>query len=173
MTPHHTSPMTETETSQDQEPLTLAGLHIDVLAGAFSWYIRSLDSVVSRDLDQRMGHLDVAKGKGKITALLLVDRYPGVRPSQIAEVLMRDRPATGRIIDTLVKAGDIRRETDAVDQRAQALFITEKGHALADQVRSIIRQQEEEFFDFIEPEDREVFMRMLKRAYLNMRKKLE
>ncbi|MCA0043489.1 MarR family winged helix-turn-helix transcriptional regulator [Celeribacter litoreus] len=173
MTTDRTPPMTDTDRTHDEEPLTLAGLQIDVLAGAFSWYIRSLDFVVSRDLDQRMGHLDVAKGKGKITALLLVDRYPGVRPSQIAEVLMRDRPTTGRIIDALVKAGDIRREADADDQRAHALFITERGHEVAEQVRNVIQLQEDEFFDFIEPEDREVFMRMLKRAYLNMRKKLE
>lgn len=155
------------------EPITIAGLQIDVLDGAFSWYIRSLDSVVSRDLDQRMAHLDVAKGKGKITTILLVDDYPGVRPSQVAEVLMRDRPATGRIIDHLVKAGDIRREVAPEDQRAQALYITEQGHAMAQEVREIIRAQEEEFFDFIAPEDRAEFMRMLKRAYLNMREKLK
>lgn len=167
--------MTKAPSDQDvldiDAPITIGGLHVDVLDGAFSWYIRSLDSAVSRDLDERMAHLDVAKGKGKITALLLVDDYPGVRPSQIAEVLMRDRPATGRIIDALVKAGDIRRETDTEDQRAQALFITERGHAVAEEVRQIIRVQEEEFFDFIAPDDRREFMRMLKRAYLNMRKK--
>jgi len=154
-------------------PIVVAGLHIDVLEGAFSWYIRSLDSVVSRDLDRRMEHLDVARGKGKITALLLVDDYPGVRPSQIAEVLMRDRPATGRIIEMLVKAGDIERKVAEGDQRAQALYITEKGHALAQTVREIVREQEEEFFDFIDADDREQFMRILKRTYLNMRKKLK
>ncbi|NVO23328.1 MarR family winged helix-turn-helix transcriptional regulator [Donghicola mangrovi] len=155
------------------EPFTVAGLRIDVLDEAFSWYIRSIDTVVSRDLDQRTAHLDVAKGKGKITTLLLVDGYPGIRPSQIAEVLMRDRPATGRIIDHLVKAGDIRRESDEDDQRAQSLFITEKGSALAQEVRDIIRTQENDFFDFIPPEDRQEFMRVLKRAYINMRNKLK
>lgn len=160
-------------TPNEDVPITVAGLRIDVLEGAFSWYIRSLDSVASQDLDRRTAHLDVAKGKGKITALLLVDDYPGIRPSQIAEVLLRDRPATGRIIDHLVKAGDMRRETSAEDQRAQSLFITEKGHALAQEVRQIIRAQEEEFFDFIAPEDRLELMRMLKRAYLNMRNKLK
>ncbi|SFJ21457.1 MarR family winged helix-turn-helix transcriptional regulator [Celeribacter neptunius] len=168
-----TAQNTGSDRPEEDQPITLAGLHIDVLDGAFSWYIRSLDSVVSRDLDRRTAHLDVAKGKGKITALLLVDDYPGIRPSQIAEVLMRDRPATGRILDNLVKAGDIRREADAEDQRAQALHITDKGHALAEEVREIIRAQEEEFFDFIAPEDRVQFMRILKRTYLNMRKKLE
>ncbi|PTV95445.1 MarR family transcriptional regulator [Rhodobacter aestuarii] len=156
---------------EDDLKVTIGGLQIDVLEGAFSWYIRSLDSVVSRDLDARMAHLEIARGKGKITAILLVDDYPGIRPSQIAEVLMRDRPATGRIIEGMVAAGLIRREEDPADQRAQSLFITEKGQALAQEVRAIIRAQEEEFFDFIAPEDRAQFMRMLKRAYLNMRTK--
>lgn len=167
--------MTKPPTSPEQEaePFTVAGLRMDVLEGAFSWYIRSIDAVVSRDLDQRTAHLDVAKGKGKITTLLLVDSYPGIRPSQIAEVLMRDRPATGRIIDHLVQAGDIRREIDAEDQRAQALYITEKGSALAQEVRDIIRAQEDDFFDFIPSEDRDEFKRMLQRAYMNMRNKLK
>ena len=169
-----TTPKIHTTPSVDEnDPITIAGLHIDVLEGAFSWYIRSLEFAVSRDLENRIAHLDVAKGKGKITTLFLVDDYPGIRPSQIAEVLMRDRPATGRIIDTLVQARHIRRETAPEDQRAQALFITEKGQALAKEVREIIRAQEQEFFDFIEPEDRAHFMRILKRTYLNMRKKLQ
>ncbi|ANT61680.1 hypothetical protein AYJ57_14415 [Salipiger sp. CCB-MM3] len=155
----------------DDPPIEIGGLRIEILEGAFSWYFRTMDAVVSRDLDKRMAHLEIAKGKGKITALLLVDDYPGIRPSQIAEVLMRDRPATGRIIDRLVASGVIRREAAPDDQRAQALFITERGHALSQEVREIIRQQEAEFFDFIEPEDRAQFMRMLKRAYLKMRTK--
>lgn len=156
---------------EEDPEIAIGGLHIDVLEGAFSWYIRTLDSVVSRDLDARMAHLEIARGKGKITALLLVDGYPGIRPSQIADVLLRDRPATGRIIERMVAAKLIRREDDPADQRAHSLFITDKGHALAQEVRAIVRAQEAEFFDFIAPEDRAQFMRMLKRAYLNMRAK--
>lgn len=158
-------------TNDDEPALEIAGLRVDVLEFAFSWYIRSIDSAVSKDLDARMRHLEVAKGKGKITALLLIDDYPGIRPSAIAEVLMRDRPATGRIIDRLVQAGLALRETPSDDARAQALHITEKGHALADEVREIVRQQEREFFDFIPDEDREQLMHLLKRAYVGMRAK--
>lgn len=154
------------------EPLVVInGLHLDVLEGAFSYYIRVMDMVVSRDLDQRMAGLEVAHGKGKITTLLLVDDYPGIRPSMIAEVLMRDRPSTGRIIDGLVDHGLIRRQTDAQDQRAQVLSITPHGHEVAERVRQVVREQEQDFFDFIAPEDRQQFMRLLKRAYLGMRQK--
>ncbi|QUS36646.1 MarR family winged helix-turn-helix transcriptional regulator [Falsirhodobacter algicola] len=157
------------EPDGDSPGLEIAGLRIDVLEGAFSWFIRSLDGAVSRDLDRRMAHLEIARGKGKITALLLVDRYPGIRPSQIADVLMRDRPAAGRIIDTLVGAKVIRRECAPDDQRAHALFVTPRGHALADEVRDIVREQERDFFNFIDPEEREQFMGLLRRVYMQMR----
>ncbi|MFT3691188.1 MarR family winged helix-turn-helix transcriptional regulator [Paenirhodobacter sp.] len=157
----------------EDDPIVIAGYRIDVLEGAFSWYIRSINSFVSQDLDQRMRHLDIAKGKGKITALLLIDDYPGIRPSAIAEVLMRDRPATGRIIDRLVTAGLVERAVAADDQRAQALRITPAGHDLAETVRGIVRAQEREFFDFIAPEDRAPFLRILKRTYMRMRQKWE
>lgn len=157
--------------TESDEDILIAGYRIDVLEGAFSWYIRSIDSFVSRDLDDRMGHLEVAKGKGKITALLLIDDYPGIRPSAIAEVLMRDRPTTGRIVDRLVLSGLVERSTAEDDMRAQSLTITPAGHALADKVRAIVRAQEQDFFDFIAPEDREQFMHILKRTYMRMRRK--
>lgn len=159
-----------TESIEDP-PLIIAGHHIDVLDSAFSWYIRVLDTVVSRDLDARMAHLEIAKGKGKITALLLIDNYPGIRPSEISDILHRDRPTTGRILNHMVDAGLVERSTDTNDLRAQSLTITPAGHALANQVRVIIRQQEAEFFDFIAPEDRDQFMRILKRTYMRLREK--
>lgn len=147
------------------------GLHLDVLEGAFSYYIRVLDAAVSRDLDRRMASLEVARGKGKITALLLVDTHPGIRPSMIAEVLMRDRPWTGRVIDNLVSRGLVRRDPDPDDQRAHSLTITPHGHEVAERVRQIVREQETEFFDFIAPEDRAQLMRLLKRAHTRMKAK--
>ena len=90
MTPESTAPHF-VDDDYDDPHIEIGGLRIDILEGAFSWYIRSLDSVVSRDLDRRMAELEVAKGKGKITTLFLVDDYPGVRPSQVADVLMRPR----------------------------------------------------------------------------------
>ena len=59
----------------------------------------------------------------------------------------------------------------ADDQRAQSLSITPHGHEVAERVRQVVREQERDFFDFIAPEDRQQFMRLLKRAYLGMRRK--
>ena len=139
---------------------------LDVLENILSFYIRVIDTSVSRDLDQRLANLEVAKGKGKITALLLIDSHPGIRPSVVAELATRDRSAMGRILDTLEQQGLITRQTNAEDSRAQELYITAKGAALAVKVREIVVQQSEDFFDRIIPKDEQsILIDILKRAY--------
>lgn len=156
----------------DIPPLPIHGHRIDVLENAFSWYIRILEILVSRDLDGRMAGIGIAKGKGKITTLLLIDGYPGIRPSAIADILLMDRPAMGRILHGMEKNGLILRATDPNDMRAQSLSITPAGSAMAQNVRRVIAEQEAEFFDFIPRDDREQFMRILKRAYTRMCEKM-
>ncbi|PZX49773.1 DNA-binding MarR family transcriptional regulator [Cereibacter changlensis] len=143
---------------------------LDVLENVLSFYIRVLDTSVSRDLDERLKNLEVAKGKGKITALFLIDSHPGIRPSVVADLAMRDRSAMGRILDTLEQQGLIFRKASQEDSRAQELYITPKGAALAVKVREIAVQQSEDFFDKIIPRDeQEVMMGILKRAYRRLR----
>lgn len=143
---------------------------LDVLENVLSFYIRVIDTSVSRDLDARLANLEVAKGKGKITALLLIDSHPGIRPSVVAELALRDRSAMGRILDTLEQQGLITRQISAEDSRAQELYITPKGAALAVKVREIAVQQSEDFFDRIIPRDEQaVMIDILKRAYRRLR----
>lgn len=144
----------------------------DVLAGAFSFYIRALDFWVTRELERRMAHLPIARGKGKITAILVIDRSPGITPSEIAALLMRDRPATGRMLDEMVKHGLLSRERVAEDQRATGLFITPEGHRVADEIRSVIQGQEDEFYDFIPEGERAELLRLLRSAYEGFQQKV-
>ena len=151
-------------------PTRVDHVDLDVLENILSYYIRIIERTLSKDLDDRLADLEVAKGKGKITSLLLIDSHPGIRPSVIAELLMRDRSATGRILDMLEGHGLITRRVSAEDSRAQELFITDKGAGLAAKVRGIVVQQNEDFFDRIMPrEDQDTVVRILKSAYARLR----
>lgn len=142
---------------------------LDVLENTLSFYFRILDFQLSRDLDQRMGPLEIARGKGKITALLLIDSNPSIRPSKVAAMAMMDRSAMARILDHFERHGLITREVSAQDQRAQGCFITSKGAELAEKVRAIVISQSEDFFCRILPRDeQEVLIDILKRAYNRM-----
>lgn len=141
----------------------------DVDLGVFedllSFYIRSVGIACSRDLDARLDGYEVAKGTGKISLLLLVDSHPGIRPSIIADLTLKDRSAIARLIATMEGQGLLTREVSPDDSRAQSLTITDKGHALAARVRALVKEQSEDFFSFIPAEERVQLMEILKRAY--------
>lgn len=149
-----------------QKPITsLADVDLDVLEDTLSFYIRSLNIAVSRDLDACLEGLDVARGTGKITTLLLVDSHPGIRPSVIAEAILRDRSAIGRIIDHMEEHGLLTRRISADDSRAQELYITEKGAELAAHIRPIVTRQSRDFFRDITDEEHRLLIDILRRTY--------
>ena len=138
---------------------------LDILDNTLSFYIRSINLAVSRDLDERLDGLEVARGTGKITTLLMVDSHPGIRPSTIAKMSLHDRSAMARLIDQMERQGLLRRGVSAEDGRAQELFITQKGAALARRVRGLVNAQSREFFHFLpEPEHKQA-IGILRRVY--------
>lgn len=149
-----------------KKPATsVSDVDLDVLEDMLSFYIRSINLTLSRDLDERLAGLDVAKGTGKITTLLLVDSHPGIRPSVIATLIMKDRSAMGRLIDFMESHGLISRRTSPKDTRAQELYITEKGHELAETIRPIVTKQSEDFFAGMPAEEQQQILAILKRHY--------
>lgn len=146
-------------------PVSLEDIDLDVLEDTLSFYIRTVNIAVSRDLDERLEGYDVAKGTGKITTLLMVDSHPGIRPSVIAQLILKDRSAMGRLVEQMESQGLLTRETSVDDNRAQELYITERGAELAVEVRAIVTRQSRDFFDFVPEGDRQLLMDILRRTY--------
>ncbi|BCH56352.1 MarR family winged helix-turn-helix transcriptional regulator [Agrobacterium vitis] len=143
----------------------MAAVELDVLENVLSYYIRTINMAVSRDLDQKLGKLEVAKGTGKITTLLLVDSHPGIRSSVIAQLIFKDRSAMVRLVDQMEEQALLRREADDDDNRAQGLFITPKGAALAKRVRPLVVKQSRDFFPDITDEEHQMLISVLGRTY--------
>ena len=146
-------------------PTSVSDVDLDVLENTLSFYIRTVNIAVSRDLDQRLDGLDVARGTGKITTLLLVDSHPGIRPSVIAQLIFKDRSAMGRLVDQMEEHGLLVRAVSAEDSRAQELYITPKGAELAEAVRGLVTRQSTDFFAFIPEQEQKQLMDILRRAY--------
>ncbi|PSH65425.1 MarR family winged helix-turn-helix transcriptional regulator [Phyllobacterium sophorae] len=150
------------------KPTSIEHVNLDVLENTLSFYIRTMNIAVSRDLDARLDGLDVARGTGKITTLLLVDSHPGIRPSVIAQIIMKDRSAMGRLIDQMIDHDLLVRQTSARERRAHELFVTAKGAELAAKIRPIVTKQSNDFFSFIVEEEQAQLMDILRRAYRKM-----
>lgn len=157
--------MRKPPTKRQMPPTVPQDINIDVLEDTLSFYIRTINLAVSRDLDERLEGLDVAKGTGKITTLLLVDDYPGIRPSVIAHLILKDRSAMGRLLDQMEAHDLIRREISPEDNRAQQLYITKVGADLAVKIRDIVPKQSADFFSFIPEDEQKLVTDILKRAY--------
>ena len=140
-------------------------IDLDVLEDTLSFYIRVISLAVSRDLDEWLDGLEVAKGTGKVTTLLLVDSHPGIRPSVIAHLVMKDRSAMGRLVDHMIEQGLLTRRISSDDSRAHELYITPDGAELAAKVRVLATEQSKRFFDFIPEHEQRQVMDILKRAY--------
>ncbi len=152
-------------TPPKNSPISVADIDIDVLEDTLSFYIRSINLAVSRDLDEKLEGLDVARGTGKITTLFLVDGNPGIRPSVVAQIILKDRSAMGRLIDQMEEHELLRREISADDSRAQELYITEKGSELAAHIRGLVTKQSRDFFSDITDEEHGMLIDILRRVY--------
>ncbi len=142
---------------------------LDMLGDTVSFHIRLLDLMIARDLNHRLHGLELTRGKGYISCLLLIDSHPGIRPSMLADRIHKDRAHVTRILGRFHSHGLIARRVAADDSRASELSITTKGAALAARLRKIIAEHEEQFYqDILTPEDRAPFLAILQRVYLGM-----
>jgi len=137
------------------------------LESLLSFYIRSVNISVSRDLDNKLSGLDVAKGTGKIGTLLIVSKHPGIRPSDIANIIMRDKSSMGRLLDKMELQGLLIRKASSSDQRSLSLYLTGKGQHLAKEVIKLSREQDDEFFNMITPEEKFLVINIFKKILQN------
>ncbi|QDC08095.1 MarR family transcriptional regulator [Oceanicola sp. D3] len=73
------------------------------------------------------------------SALVVVMENPGLRQSQLAELLAIERPNLVVILDELEQAGLLTRDRAPDDRRAYALHVTAKGLALGEEARLAVQ----------------------------------
>lgn len=93
--------------------------------------------------------------------LLFIRRLgEGVRQITLAEYVGLEGASLVRLIDQLSAAGLVRREVDANDRRANALWLTQAGMALAETLEAELSQLRAKVFDGISPQDFEAVIRV-------------
>jgi DNA-binding MarR family transcriptional regulator len=150
-----------------QAPKTIAYQYIDfdIFRTLLSFYIRTVNILVSQDLDAQTDDLGLAGGTGKISTLLLIGANPGLRPSVLAHIIRKDRSAMGKLLDTMERAGLIAQKVSPVERRARELYLTEKGRALAARTRKVALRQDEEFFAVLDASERTQLLALLRKVY--------
>jgi DNA-binding MarR family transcriptional regulator len=150
-----------------QTPKTADYLNIDfdVFGDLLSFFVRSVNLIVSRDLDEKMEPLALAGGTGKISTILLTGANPGIRPSVLAHFIQKDRSAMGKLIERMERAGLLEQKISASERRARELYLTDKGRAMVPKVRAVIRRQDDDFFGMLTLEERKALLGLLRKIY--------
>ena len=150
-------------------PKTVDYLNIDfdVFGSLLSFYVRTVNILVSQDLDAEMEPLGLAGGTGKIATLLLVGANPGIRPSVLAHFVRRDRSAMGKLLDAMAEAGLVEQRISPVERRARELYLLPRGEALRDTVRDAARRQDERFFAMLSGDERARMLELLRKVYVH------
>jgi MarR family transcriptional regulator, transcriptional regulator for hemolysin len=89
---------------------------------------------------------------------------PGLRQTDLADLLDIEPITLTRIIDRLQEAGLVERTPDPTDRRAWRLHVTEKAQPVVGKLRAIADEMTAEAFAGINPQDIEVMRHVLARV---------
>lgn len=114
---------------------------IMTMGDALSYRLRRAQHAVLQDFVETFARLDLRPTD--FAALLLIAGHPGLKQSEVAEALGIQRANFVAVIDGLERRRLAERRREGSDRRVQALFVTDAGQALLDQLIPVWRAHEE------------------------------
>ena len=121
--------------------------------------LRRASRTAARLYRWRLAALDLTQRQAA-TVLALVET-PGATLSALAETLGADQPTASALVDRLLGAGLVRRETDAKDRRKARLYPTAEALRLAEALTEARRETESRIREALGPADSAALERLL------------
>jgi DNA-binding MarR family transcriptional regulator len=115
--------------------------------------------------DRRAVGLGVTRAQWKV--LFRLDRHPGLRQIELADMLDIEPITLSRIVDRLEESELVERRADPSDRRAWRLHVTAGAQPLIAKLRAIANDMIAEAFAGIDPKDIEITRQVLSRAREN------
>jgi DNA-binding MarR family transcriptional regulator len=119
-------------------------------------------------LREEMSGLGLTTPKMRALAVLSVVEGPLIR--ELAVFTVSEQSTLSRALEQLAAEGLIRRETDASDNRATRLFITDAGRAAFDRLWPQMAAAQSRMFRGIADDERSAFVGTLQKMLTNIRK---
>ncbi len=131
----------------------------------FPFEIAETAHALRKAFDRRAVGLGVTRAQWKV--LFRLERRPGLRQIELADMLDIEPITLSRIVDRLEEGGLVERKPDPADRRAWRLHVTAKAEPLIAKLRAVADDMIAEAFSGIDPKDLEIARRVLARAREN------
>ena len=115
--------------------------------------------------DRRACGLGVTRAQWKL--LFRLERNPGLRQIELADMLDIEPITLSRIVDRLEEAGHVERVADPADRRAWRLHVTRKAQPLIEKLRGIANEMTAHAFEGVSPEHLKIARDVLGRVREN------
>jgi len=129
------------------------------LGTAIGYLLRRAQLATFQDLIDRLAQFDIRPAQ--YSAMLVCDRNPGLKHSQVSEALGIQRTNFVDLFDRLEQRGLAVRKPAPSDRRCHALYLTPKGKALLTHLNALQREHELRLTEAIGPEGREQLLALL------------
>ncbi|HJP69148.1 MAG TPA: MarR family transcriptional regulator [Sphingomicrobium sp.] len=115
--------------------------------------------------DRRACGMGVTRAQWKV--LFRLERQPGLRQIELADMLDIEPITLSRIVDRLEEAALVERVADPADRRAWRLHVTARAQPLIEKLRAVADDMVSEAFAGIDPMDIEIMRQVLGRVREN------
>lgn len=133
------------------------------IADIVGFHIRLAHVAVYRHFTETFTDLELTQKQ--VSALWLVDDYPGISQIEVGRRLRMDRATTMTIVNRLQEREFLRRERSESDGRKQALYLTADGRNALDRAKACIAEHEAWLKGRFSPDEVEKLVEMLARIH--------
>ena len=116
--------------------------------------IRETAHALRKAFDRRACGHGVTRAQWKV--LFRLERQPGLRQIELADMLDIEPITLSRIVDRLEEGGLVERVADPADRRAWRLHVTAKAQPLVEKLNGVADEMIAEAFAGIDPQDIEI-----------------
>jgi DNA-binding MarR family transcriptional regulator len=144
-------------------PARGSAIEMGLMPDLVGYHLRCAHVAVFQHFNATLGVHDISAPQ--FGTLLLIEANPGVSQSSVAEALRFDRSTLVQIIDRLEGRDLVTREASAQDRRSHALYLTEAGKALLEQLKALSWEHEQAIAANLTDEERATLIDLLERLH--------
>ena len=137
------------------------------MAQHFGHLIRILHWCTDQAVTNALETMELTASQGHIMAYLAHREQPPC-PRDIEAEFQLSHPTVSGLLSRLEQKGFIELRTDPEDRRCKRIYVLEKGMEHIDQIRRVIRENEERIVRDFSEEEKAQFAAFLERAIQNM-----
>lgn len=134
---------------------------LDVLGDALGFLLKRAQMAVFHDFIRSFTDEDIRPAQ--FSVLVVIERNPGLRQSQVSQILSIKRTNFVPLLDGLEARGLVKRKPAPTDRRSHALHLTTKGRALTTRLRARWAEHEQRVRGLIGDEGRAQLFALLPR----------